>query len=218
MKKIVSVIGVMVALALSLTGCLKMDVDLVVSSPEQATMEMVVAVDKNVVGDATVEELLGYMGITEEQLVQRLPADMLKAPYDEGNFKGYTFTLEDKPLSEISDFSQKLGPKIDLEYRDEMYHFSAQGLAGTDTSTLSESTMTVTFPGKVTTASPGAHIDGKTVTFDMRESSGEITAVAKPHDNMPMYLSLGFGVLALLGAVIAVATMRRTEETENVHA
>ncbi|WP_411733653.1 LppM family (lipo)protein [Paeniglutamicibacter sp.] len=218
MKKIVSVIGVMVALVLSLTGCMKMDVDLVISSPEKATLDMVMAFDKSVVGDVSVQEMLAQMGTSEEELFKNFPADAQKAPYDEENFKGYIFTVADKSLTEMSDISGELGPKVNIEYRGDMYYFSAQGLAGTDTSTLSESTMTVTFPGEVTSASAGAHIDGKTVSFDMRESSGEMTAVAKPKDNTPMYLSLGFGALALLGAVGAVAAMRRTEETENVHA
>jgi hypothetical protein len=218
MKKIVSVIGVMVALVLSLTGCVKMDVDLAISSPEEATLDMVMAFDKSVVGDVTVGELLAQLGTSEEELIGNFPADAQKAPYDEGNFRGYTFTVEDKTLTEISDVSGQMGPKIDIEYRGDLYYFSAQGLAGTDTSSLSESTMTVTFPGEVTTASPGAVIDGKTVSFDMRQSSGAMTAVAKPKDNTPMYLSLGFGALGLLGAIVAVAMMRRTEETENVHA
>ena len=62
MKKIVSVIGVMVALVLSLTGCVKMDVDLAVSSPEKATLNMVVAVDKNALGGRTFERGPGTDG------------------------------------------------------------------------------------------------------------------------------------------------------------
>lgn len=218
MKKIVSVIGVMVALVLSLTGCMKMDVDLVISSPEKASLDMVMAFDKNVVGDVSVEEMLTQMGTSEEELFKNFPAEAQKAAYDEGNFKGYTFTVADKSLTEMGDISGELGPKVSIEYRGDLYYFSAQGLAGTDTSTLSESTMTVTFPGEVTTASPGAHIEGNTVSFDMRESSGEMTAVAKPKDNTPLYLSLGFGLLALLGAVVAVATMRRPVRAQEMHA
>lgn len=218
MKKTVSVIGVLVALVLSLTGCVKMEADLVISSPEEATLEMVMAFDKGVAGDVGTDELLAQMGMTEDEFFQSMPEEAEKTPYDQDNFRGYTFTVADKSLTEISDISGKLGPKIDVDYSGEMYHFSAQGLAGTDTSSLSEATMTVTFPGEVTSASAGAHIEGNTVSFDMRESSGEMTAVAKPKDNSAMYLSLGFGALGLLGAVVAVATMRRAEETENVHA
>lgn len=218
MKKIVSVIGVMVALVLSLTGCMKMDVDLVVASPEKASLGMVMAFDTKVVGDASVGDVLAQMGTSEEDIFKSFPEDATKAPYDKDGFRGYTFSVKDKPLTEMSDISGELGPKLDIEYRGGQYYFSAHGLAGTDTSTLSESTMTVTFPGEVVSASSGGEIEGNTVTFDMRTTTGEMTAVAKAKDNTPLYLSLGFGALALLGAVVAVSTMRRTEETEHVHA
>lgn len=218
MKKIVSVIGVMVALVLSLTGCMKMDVDLVVSSPEKASLSMVMAFDKQVVGDASVDEVLGQMGATEEEIFKNFPEEAQKTPYDQDGFKGYLFTVSDKSLTEMGDISGELGPKVNIEFRGGQYYFSAQGMAGSDASTLTESTMTVTFPGEVVSASTGGQIDGKTVSFDMRSVPGEMTAVAKAKDNTPLYLSLGFGVLALLGAVVAVATMRRTEETAPQHA
>ena len=218
MKKIVSVIGVMVALVLSLTGCMKMDVDLVVSSPEKASLSMVMAFDKKVVGDASVAEVLGQVGTTEEELFKNFPEEATKTPYDQDGFKGYLFTVNDKSLTEMGDLSGELGPKVDIEFRGGQYYFSAQGLAGGDTSTLTESTMTVTFPGEIVSASSGAQIDGNTVSFDMRTAAGEMTAVAKEKDNTPLYLSLGFGVLALLGAVVAVAMMRRREETAHEHA
>jgi hypothetical protein len=218
MKKIVSVIGVMVALVLSLTGCMKMDVDLVVSSPEKASLSMVMAFDKKVVGDASVGEVLGQVGTTEEELFKNFPEEATKTPYDQDGFKGYLFTVNDKSLTEMGDLSGELGPKVDIEFRGGQYYFSAQGLAGGDTSTLTESTMTVTFPGDIVSASSGAQIDGNTVSFDMRTAAGEMTAVAKEKDNTPLYLSLGFGVLALLGAVVAVAMMRRREETAHEHA
>ncbi len=218
MKKIVSVIGVMVALMLSLTGCIKMDVDLAVSSPEKASLNMVMAFDKKLVGDASVDEVLGQMGVSEEDIFKNFPEEARKTPYDQDGFKGYLFTVNDKSLTEIGDISGQLGPKIDVEFRDDQYYFSAQGLASGDTTTVTEATMTVTFPGEVVSASTGAQINGNTVSFDMRNAAGELTAVAKPKDNTSLYLSLGFGALALLGAVVAVATMRRSEETAHKHA
>ncbi|MDO5743928.1 MAG: hypothetical protein Q4P23_05615 [Micrococcaceae bacterium] len=218
MKKIVSVIGVMLALVLSLTGCMKVDVDLLVSSPEKASMDMVMAFDQKLIGDASVDEMLGQMGTSEAELFKSFPADATKAPYDKDGFKGYTFSVKDKSLTQMSDISGELGPKLDIEFRDGLYYFSAQGLAGADPSTLSESTMTVTFPGEVTSASAGAEIDGNTVSFDMRAAKGDMTAVAKEKDNTSLYLSLAFGVLAILGAVIAVVMMRRPEETSQAHA
>lgn len=212
MKKIVSVIGVMVALVLSLTGCVKMDVDLAVSSPEKATLNMVVAVDKNALGGRTFEQALEQMGASEEALFQGFPEGVARAPYDKDGFQGFTFTAADKSLIEISDTSGKLGPKVDIEYRDGLYYFSAQGLGGNDTAALTEANMTVAFPGKVTEASTGGTIEGNTVTWDMRTATGAMTAIAKEADHSAIYLSLLFGGLALLGAVVAVGMMRKPEK------
>jgi hypothetical protein len=213
MKKIVSVIGVMVALMLGLTGCVKMDVDLAVSSPEKATLNMVVAVDKAALGGRSFEEALTQIGASEEALFQGFPEGVARAPYDQGGFQGFTFTAADKSLTEISDISGQLGPKVSIEFRDGLYYFTGQGLGGNDTATLTEAIMTVTFPGEVTEASAGGTISGNTVTFDMRTATGTMTAIAKEADHSAIYLSLAFGGLALLGAIVAVGMMRRPEKT-----
>ena len=152
------------------------------------------------------------MGASEEALFQGFPEGVARAPYDKDGFQGFTFTAADKSLTEISDISGKLGPKVDIEYRDGLYYFSAQGLGGNDTATLTEANMTVTFPGKVTEASAGGTIEGNTVTFDMRTATGAMTAIAKEADHSAIYLSLLFGGLALLGAVVAVGMMRKPEK------
>jgi len=212
MKKIVSVIGVMVALVLSLTGCVKMNVDLAVSSPEKATLNMTVAVDKNALGGRPFKDALTQVGVSEESLFKGFPEGYTHAPYDKDGFQGFTITAADKPLTEISDNSGKFGPKFAIEYRDGLYYFSGQGLGGNDTSTLTEANMTVTFPGKVTEASAGGTIEGNTVTFDMRTATGIMTATAKEADHSAIFLSLLFGGLALVGAVVAVGMMRKPEK------
>ncbi|ASN39913.1 LppM family (lipo)protein [Paeniglutamicibacter terrestris] len=218
MKKIVSIIGVMVALVLSLTGCMKMDVDLVVSSPEKATYDMVMAFDKKVIGDIGVAEVLTKMGTTEEAFLASVPEGVTASPFEEGDFRGYTLSLQDKSLTEISDTSGTLGQKVSVEFRDGQYFFAAQGLAAEMASAVTESTMTVTFPGEVVSATEGAHIEGDTVTFDLLTAKGDLTAVANEKDNTALYLSLAFGGLALLGAVAGVVMMRKPETAETLHA
>lgn len=212
MKKIVSVIGVMVALVLSLTGCVKMDVDLAVSSPEKATLNMVVAVDKSKLGGQSFDQALAQAGMSEEALFQGFPEGITHAPYDRDGFQGFTITAADKSLTEISDFSGQVGPKVAVEFRDGLYYFTGQSLGGNNNATLTEAKMTVTFPGKVTEASAGGTIEGNTVTFDMRTAPGPLTAIAKEADNSAIYLSLAFGGLALLGAFVGVGMMRRPEK------
>ena len=47
----------------------------------------------------------------------------------------------------------------------------------------------------------------------MRTATGAMTAIAKEADHSAIYLSLLFGGLALLGAVVAVGMMRKPEKT-----
>lgn len=214
MKKIVSIIGVMVALVLSLTGCMKMDVDVQVASPEKASVSTVVAVQKKLLGGATVEQMLTQMGATEEQLLGTLPEGVVKTPYETADYIGFKLTLKDKTLLELSDMSTGIGAKFDLEYRDGLYYFSSTGFGGTDTPTLTESAMTITFPGAVTEASNAGLVDGNTVTFDMKNTTGEMTATAKGADNTALILSGLFLGLCLVGAFVAVGFMRRPETSE----
>lgn len=218
MKKTLSVIGVMVALVLSLTGCMKMDVDLVVESPEKASMDMVMAFDTKAVGDASVADLLTQMGTSEEKLFENFPEDAQKSPYEKDGYKGYTFSVQDRSLTDMGDISGELGSKVNIAFTDGQYHFAGQGLSGGDTSTMNESTMTVSFPGEVVSASKGATIEGNTVSFDMLKTQGAMTAVANPKDNTTLYLSFGMGGLALLGAIIGVSLMRRPETDSQLHA
>lgn len=218
MKKIISIVGVMVALVLSLTGCMKMDVDVHVDSPEKATVSTIVAVDKTLLGGATIDQTLTQMGASEEKLLGNLPEGVVKTPYETADHVGYTLTLKDKSLLELSDMSASIGAKFDLEFRDGLYYFSSTGFGGTDTTTLTESALTVTFPGAITEASAAGEISGNTVTFDLKNSAGELTAIAKGADNTALILSGAFGGLTLLGTVIAVSMMRRPEETEALHA
>ncbi|PQZ92815.1 hypothetical protein CQ018_10035 [Arthrobacter sp. MYb227] len=214
MKKIVSIVGVMVALVLSLTGCMKMDVDVQVSSPEKGSVTTVVGVEKKLLGGQSLDAVLAQTGATEEQLMGQLPEGVTKTPFEDAEFLGYKFAATDKSLTELNDMSAQIGVKFEIEFRDGLYFFSSTGFGGTDVSTLSESTLTVTFPGVVTEASAAGEISGNTVTFDLKNTEGELTATAKEADNTALLLSGAFGILALIGAAVGVAIMRRPEVSE----
>lgn len=214
MKKIVSIVGVMVALVLSLTGCMKMDFDVTVSSPEKASVTSTVGIDKALLGGMPLDDFIAQQGGTTEQLFANLPEGVTKAPFETNDSVGYKLTATDRTLVNLSDLSGQIATKFNVEYKDGLYFFSATGFGGGDTSTLKESQLTISFPGPVTEASSTGVISGNTVTFDLKNTTGEVTATATDPDNTALLLSVAFGVLALIGAVVGVAIMRRPETTD----
>lgn len=214
MKKIVSIVGVMVALVLSLTGCMKMDFDVTVSSPEKASITSTVGIDKSLLGGMTLDDFIAQQGGTTEQLFANLPETVTKTPFETPDFVGYKLTATDRTLVDLSDLSGQIATKFNIEYKDGSYFFSATGFGGGDTSTLNESQLTISFPGPVTEASSTGVISGNTVTFDLKNTAGEVTATATDPDNTVLLLSGAFAILALIGAVVGVAMMRRPEVTE----
>ena len=214
MKKIVSIVGVMVALVLSLTGCMKMDYDVTVSSPEKASITSTVGIDKSLLGGMTLDDFIARQGGTTEQLFANLPENVTKTPFETADYVGYKLTATDRTLVDLSDLSGQIATKFTIEFKDGSYFFSSAGFGGSDTSTLNESQLTVSFPGPVTEASSSGVISGNTVTFDLKNTAGEVTATASEPDNTALLLSAGFGILALIGAVVGVAMMRRPEVTE----
>lgn len=214
MKKIVSIVGVMVALVLSLTGCMKMDFDVTVSSPEKASITSTVGIDKNLLGGMSLEDLIAKQGGSTEALFANLPEGVTKARFETADYVGFKLTATDQTLQNLSDLSGQIATKFNLEYKDGSYFFSASGFGGGDTSTLNESQLTISFPGPVTEASSTGVISGNTVTFDLKNTTGEVTATGTDADNTALILSGAFGLLSLIGAVVGVAIMRRPETTE----
>lgn len=192
-----------------LSGCIRYDVDVTVSSDNTASGTMVIAVQKGVgeqLGVGSDEEALGQL-FGEQDLGE----NFTEKDYAEDDWIGKTYTFEDQKLDELTAFS-------------DLFTITRDGdtftLQGTDAPTTAEeagqvpaggeATLSVTFPGKV--SSSNGTVDGNTVTWDLFTTTEplEATASATSGPNIKLYAAIaGAVVLALALGAIAFIVIRR---------
>jgi hypothetical protein len=203
------------AVAMGLTGCVKLDVDLTVTPDDTTNGTLILAVDARVLEAA---------GQTPEGLYDTLAANVpndaaIKTEqYDKDGFAGIELTLEDVPVASVPD----LGPIGSFHFtRDgDQYQFDAVLNLGADaTSNISvpegltsdaDLQVAITFPGEVT-ATNGQR-DGRTARWTPAlGQSNQLTATALATGgatgNGDDDASGGLVVVAVIGglAVIGVA-------------
>jgi len=210
-------------LALALTGCVKLDMDLAVQSDDTVDGSVVFGLSKS---------LAGLPGVN--------PGDLTGAPidkpeqgkvttkkYDDGDFLGTQMDFTDVPLSEFG----KSSGGDDLTIKREGDQFTVSGVldlsgqdTGTDTSGMDLAALAssakirvrIAFPGEVVSAN-GA-VDGNAVTWTPKFGEKvEIRAVAKAKDGgFPLSTALIAGGL-LVGLVAVggflILSMRRRGST-----
>ncbi|GAA4360721.1 LppM family (lipo)protein [Paeniglutamicibacter cryotolerans] len=210
MKKPLAVIGLLLGLVIALTGCVKMNIDIVIKDQDTADISMVMAFKQEVLQGKSVEEFLGTMGVDDP--FADMPADAKREEYNQDGFQGYRVVLNDQKLTDsgvpgVDGITQDSG----LEYADGKYTFHAPIESGNEAGkeAITESTMSITFPGKVLEASEGAIIEGNKVSFDMLTASGtEVSAVAegKPAGIAGQFSGSSMGwIWWVLGGLILVA-------------
>jgi len=181
MKKVFTAIPLLFALLLTLTGCVKLNVDLVVHSAESVDSSMVVAVSKETLGNRSVEDMFALVGNGSDPFAG-LPAAAVREDYEDAEYAGYRITMTDQVPN--TEFSRATGGWA-LDHLDDKFYFTADGAAmgmqdQQARELYSEALMSVTFPGQVLQASPGAVVDGNKVTFNLLETPGaRMTAVAE---------------------------------------
>src|SRR5512132_2686680 len=183
-------IGAFVALVFLMTGCIKLNVNLGINSDNTVSGTIEIGVQKELV-DLTgqnVEDLLG----TDAPLPGNAPGVTVE-PFDDGEFAGRQFILEDVPIEEVNSggivrASGATGASGPTAGAGDSLQIARQGdtfvvtgvldlsralsgvtgpLAGTGGAQFSESAdikIAITFPGEVLQA-PGGEIDGNTVTY-----------------------------------------------------
>ncbi|MDO4243977.1 MAG: resistance to Congo red protein [Actinomyces sp.] len=139
----------------------------------------------------------------------------------------YTFTeYEGKPACEqqaeavpLSEFAQEEGSESKITHEGDLYIVvleisgikeqvgASAALSGTSADDI-QTSVTVTFPGKVTEANGNAEIDGSTVTWNdlLNESETTLRAEGKDSPSNPLPLIIGaiVGVAALIGIIVAI--------------
>lgn len=222
----VKVLG-LVAMALLLSSCLKLNMDLTVSSKNTVSGTVIFAVDK---------QLLQASGQTASQVFQSPVVSpgtqgVTTSAYDDGKYVGQKIVFDGVPVSQFSGASAE-----DLKIVREGDQFKVSGvldLSGSSQQTgnpqwdqmlqqamkTADIHITMTFPGNV--ISSNGKVDGNSVTWEPKIGERtEIQAVASaiPSSSFPwLWIAIGAAVVVvLLAVVLGVAARRRGKKAAEV--
>lgn len=206
------------SLALLLSGCVRVDMELEVSPENTVSGAAILAVD---------ESILELTGQNADQLFQDmdttsdLPPGAAVESYAEDGFVGQRITFDAVPLAEFSQGGlTETGEELSIVRRGDDFHVTGQlDMTGSDfggeevpAGVLDsvEFRIAITFPGPVRSAT--GEVDGNTVTWTPRVGENtRIQAVASaiPSSSplLPIVL-IGAGVI-LLGALVFLLVSRR---------
>jgi hypothetical protein len=166
-------IGAFAALALLLTGCIKLDMNLVINSDDTVSGAIQLGVQKELLEltGQSVDDLLG----TDTPFPSDVPGVTVE-PFDDGEFAGQQFTFESVPLTE---FAGTGAEEINITRSGDTYvitgvldlssglsgatGFTGFGATGAELFESAQIEIAFTFPGDVIDAN--GQIDGNTVTY-----------------------------------------------------
>jgi hypothetical protein len=218
------------ALALLLTGCIKLNIDLQLNSDNTVSGSMIFAFDKQLL------ELTGQSADDVLGSAAAVPTDqpgVSSKPYDDGKFVGQEITFDSVPLTEFSS-----GDTESLNIVREGDTFKVSGTldlsGGTDTGGLgtdqatqdllagAEIQVSITFPGPVQDAN--GQIDGNMVTWNPKvgeslqiQATGSAIESSSGGSTTTILLIVG-GIVVVLIIVLVVVMMSRKRKGPEVAA
>ena len=217
------------ALAVLLTGCIKLNIDLSVSSDNKVSGNMVFAFSK---------QLLQLTGQSAQDVIGSaapIPSDLpglSSKPYDDGDFAGEEFTFSDVPLSQFANSGSdslnivrdgdvfKVSGVLDLSTDQTTGSANIPGLQ--DALSSADIRISITFPGAV--SGSNGEIDGNTVTWrpkigDRLELQATGSAIESGSSSTTTILLIaGIALVAVIVIVAVAMTMRRRRGAEAVPA
>lgn len=230
---------VLLVLTVLLTGCMKINGDLAISRDLKVSGTVDALIERTAVEDLSAFDSSTYGSGTGdadtlidesiEEAGQTLPAGVTVEKIADEQYIGarYTYDAVDPSHTAVEDFGlsglhlSDQDDEITLRMPDFLLiddHDPSYGSAGWSHAPgrfmFDEAKMTFTFPGRVISA-PGGEVKGKTVTFDLRQFSGDTVTVTAKASSFPWWiLFVVGGVLLLLivaGVIIAVVARRKRQ-------
>ena len=191
-------------LAILMTGCIKLNMDLQLRSDDTVDGSVIFAVNKQVL------QLTGksFDDLTGGQSAVPSGVPVRTSDYDDDQYSGKKYTFEDVPISRFSGDGST--DSLSIVHQGDVFVVSgALDLSAADTSQIpnadqalgtADISLSITFPGAVQAASAGGVISGNTVTW--RPKFGEKTQIAATGSA----IATGGGVLPwiLLGAAVLI--------------
>ncbi|WP_024820392.1 LppM family (lipo)protein [Arthrobacter sp. 31Y] len=205
-KRALGVVGVLLALMLALTGCVKLNMSVKVNNEKSVDYEVVYAIQKSVLGDKSFDEFMESNGTGSEGM--DIPDGATVVDYEDDKYKGKRITAANLDPAKLAESSSSESP-FELKRDGDFYVISMGGVTGGESGDSSSSAMAksmfdeasvkFTFPGKVVEAK-GATVDGNTATFDMLSvNESVVQAKAEANAGIPMW------IIWILVAVLVVA-------------
>ena len=185
-----TVLAGLTALAVALSGCIKMDMDMSVSKDEKINGSVVLALSK---------QLLDLSGQTKAEVVKSMQKDWPKLPrgskpevYDSDGFIGQKVSFKDLPASDFGKVMQSVGSSnptgggddITLVKENGSWKFAGTmdlsadltgGAGGTDKKSKDNASallkglkikIKMTFPGSITKHDKDGKVSGKSITWE----------------------------------------------------
>ncbi|MGZ8625229.1 MAG: LppM family (lipo)protein [Actinomycetota bacterium] len=211
------------ALALLMSACLKLDMELEVSSDNTVSGTVIFGVQKQLLelGGGSIEDVLGSDG--------PLPSDVPGVSvedYEDDEFAGQQFTFDAVPIERFNE--GEAGEQLRIEREGDVFHVSgvldlaaasgASGLSGIDPGTFLQGAqlqIRITFPGEVTETN--GEVSGTTVTWipevgERLELEATASAIGGGGDsNTTLFLIIG-AVVVVLAIVVVIVLMQRRKK------
>lgn len=223
MRRLV-ILAVLVLVGLS--GCIKLEMNLRVTSNDTVEGSMIIAVDKSFSGALD----SGRMDVMSPQ---ELPENVERSKWSNEEYTGYKLTYAGMSLKEFNDRNSDEKSKTTIVHKNDRYIFtmnmsslneelSASGseLGSVMAGSLAESLeirVRITFPGRVVETNGKVSPNGRTVTWtpEVGPSMQDLRAVAAD-SRQPPWLAIGVGgglALLVLGTVAGALMLRRPQAT-----
>jgi hypothetical protein len=231
--------GAFAVLALLLSACIKLDMNLTVNSDDTVDGTVIFALNKQLIqlSGQSADDLLGSSG--------PIPTDapgVSTKPYEDDEFQGQEITLDNVPLARFNDENNSGADSLKIVHQGDTYVVSgaldlsqtsgasgasgASGVSGfPDAEQIFASAqmkLAITFPGEVTESN--GQVDGNTVTWEPKFGERlDLHAVAKASGgggSSTLLLLLVVGAIVVILAIVLgiLATRRknaqRTEATD----
>ena len=196
MKRFMSVIALAFAAVLALSGCVNMNAEVNVLGKDKVAGAMQLTLHKSTLNGVTFEEVLNSQ-IDVAAMEEQLGDQWSYSKVDDGENVGLRFeTTSPMTYVQLADAFSLFGFEINLSDDGKEYTFSMPGDKAAVDSSFTEANLHVTFPGAVTSHSPGT-AQHHTVTFDMIEGAASYQATGKV-DHTMFYAAVFGGALLVL--------------------
>lgn len=213
--KLAATAAIAAVTALALSGCMKFNADLSVSSADTISGTVVVALSSELAAMAEGSTETNTDGLFEPG------QGITSAPFDDGDFVGTTYTFDNVPISEFGSTDGSAGGLKIVRDGDQLITSGSLNLAGDEGSSAESNALlgammssadlrvSITYPGKVLETT--GTVEGTTVTWTPvlgEDTPIEATVSAPLGGGIPWPL-VGIGAGVLIGAVIVVVVLVR---------